>query len=102
MPVAYEMLIQRRQSVQAGYPGSVDGPAFLQWVMDTCYWLLQVVLRPKEKKRFVLLPKRWVVEHTNGGLLHCRRLVRDDERLPESSETFIYLAMIRSMVRRLA
>jgi transposase len=32
----------------------------------------------------------------------CRRLVRDYERLPETSETLIYLAMIRIMVRRLA
>jgi transposase len=82
--------------------GGFDGPAFLQWVMDTCYWILQVVLRPKEQKRFVLLPKRWVVERTNGWLMHCRRLARDYERLPQSSETFIYLAMIRIMVRRLA
>jgi transposase len=32
----------------------------------------------------------------------CRRLVRDYEGLPQTSETFIYLAMIRIMVRRLA
>jgi transposase len=82
--------------------GGFNGPSFLHWVMDTCYWVLQVVLRPKEQKRFVLLPKRWVVERTNGWLMHCRRLVRDYERLPECSETFIYLAMIRIMVRRLA
>ncbi|MBW4678072.1 MAG: transposase, partial [Desmonostoc geniculatum HA4340-LM1] len=30
------------------------------------------------------------------------RLVRDYELLPETSETFIYLAMIRIMVKRLA
>jgi transposase len=82
--------------------GGFNGPAFLQWVMDTCHWILEVVLRPKEQKRFVLLPKRWVIERTNGWLMHCRRLVRDYERLPESSEAFIYLAMIRIMVRRLA
>jgi putative transposase len=35
-------------------------------------------------------------------LMHGRRLVRDYERLPETSETFIYLAMIRIMVKRLA
>jgi transposase len=36
------------------------------------------------------------------ALMGCRRLVRDYELLPETSETFIYLAMIRIMVRRLA
>ncbi|MEP1079450.1 transposase, partial [Leptolyngbya sp. PL-A3] len=46
--------------------------------------------------------KRWVVERTFGWLMGCRRLVRDYEHLSETSETFIYLAMIRIMVRRLA
>ncbi|MBW4478448.1 MAG: transposase [Tolypothrix brevis GSE-NOS-MK-07-07A] len=51
---------------------------------------------------FVHLPKRWVVERTFGWLNWCRRLSKDYERLPENSETFIYIAMIRIMVRRLA
>lgn len=82
--------------------GGFDGEPFLHWVMDVCRWIVQVVLRPKETKGFVLLPKRWVVERTFGWLMNCRRLVRDYELLPETSETFIYLAMIRIMVRRLA
>jgi putative transposase len=82
--------------------GGFDGEPFLKWVMDICHWILLVVLRPKEQKGFVLRRKRWVVERTNGWLMHCRRLVRDYERLPETSETFIYLALIRIMVRRLA
>jgi len=43
------------------------------WVMDVCRWIVQVVLRPKETKGFVLLPKRWVVERTFGWLMNCRR-----------------------------
>ncbi|MFH7029025.1 MAG: IS5 family transposase [Heteroscytonema crispum UTEX LB 1556] len=82
--------------------GGFDGPAFMMWVMDTCRWIVQVVLRPEQTKGFVLLKKRWVVERTFGWLMGCRRLVRDYELLPETSETFIYLAMIRIMVRRLA
>ena len=72
------------------------------WVMDVCRWIVQVVLRPEQTKGFVLLKKRWVVERTFGWLMGCRRLVRDYELLPETSEMFIYLAMIRMMVRRLA
>ena len=72
------------------------------WVMDLCHWVVQVVLRPKEHTRFVLLPKRWVVERTFGWLSWCRRLNRDHEGLPETSEMWIYIAMIRLMVRRLA
>jgi len=82
--------------------GGFDGPAFMMWVMDFCRWIVQVVLRPEQTKGFTLLKKRWVVERTFGWLMGCRRLVRDYELLPETSETFIYLAMIRIMVRRLA
>lgn len=82
--------------------GGFDGAPFLMWVMDVCRWIIQVVLRSEQSKGFVLLKKRWVVERTFGWLMHCRRLVRDYELLPETSETLIYLAMIRIMVKRLA
>ncbi|RUT01409.1 hypothetical protein DSM107010_65370 [Chroococcidiopsis cubana SAG 39.79] len=82
--------------------GGFDGEPFRRWVMDVCRWIVQVVLRPKQSKGFVLLKKRWVVERTFGWLMSCRRLVRDHELLPETSETLIYLAMIWIMVRRLA
>jgi putative transposase len=65
-------------------------------------WIVEVVLRPQDSKGFVLLPKRWVVERTLGWMMGCRRLARDYEVLPETSETFIYLAMIRIMLRQLA
>jgi transposase len=82
--------------------GGFEGAPFMMWVMDVCRWIVQVVLRPEQTKGFVLLKKRWVVERTFGWLMGCRRLVRDYELLPQTSETFIYLAMIRIMVRRLA
>jgi len=82
--------------------GGFDGAPFLMWVMNVCRWIVEIVLRPEQTKGFVLLKKRWVVERTFGWLMGCRRLVRDYELLPESSETLIYLAMIRIMVRRLA
>jgi len=49
----------------------------------------------------VRVAQNGVVERTFGWLMGCRRLVRDYELLPQTSETFIYLAMIRVMVRRL-
>lgn len=82
--------------------GGNDYDPFMQWVMNFCRWIVQVVLRPEQTKGFVLLKKRWVVERTFGWLMGCRRLVRDYELLPETSETFIYLASIRILVRRLA
>jgi putative transposase len=48
------------------------------------------------------LPKRWIVERTFSWLGQNRRMSKDYERLPESGEAFIYVAMSRLMVRRLA
>jgi putative transposase len=51
---------------------------------------------------FHVLPRRWVVERTFAWLLMYRRLSKDYEELPETSEALIYLAMSRLMVTRLA
>jgi putative transposase len=82
--------------------GGFDGFPFLKWVMDICCWVVQVVLRPEQTKGFVLLKKRWVVERTFGWFSWCRRLNRVYDHLPETEETWIYLASIRVMLRRLA
>jgi transposase len=55
-----------------------------------------------EKGPRPFLPKRWIVERTFAWLGQNRRLSKDYERLPESSEAFIYVAMSRLMARRLA
>ena len=51
---------------------------------------------------FVVLPRRWVVERTFSWLGQNRRMSKDYERLAATSEAFIYVAMTRLMVRRLA
>ncbi|MDZ7968357.1 MAG: transposase [Nostoc sp. DedSLP03] len=48
--------------VDAGY----QGQGLMKWVIDTYRWILEVVRRPSDAKGFVLLPKRWVVERSNG------------------------------------
>jgi putative transposase len=51
----------------------------------------------------VVLPRRWVVERTFSWLDQNRRMSKDyDERLCVTAEAFIYVAMTRLMVRRLA
>jgi len=65
-------------------------------------WELQVVERNREAQGFKVLPKRWIVERTFSWLLRNRRLSKDYERMVQSSETFIEVAMIRLMLRRLA
>jgi putative transposase len=73
-----------------------------QWVLEHCKLILQTVLRPVGVKGFVVLPKRWIVERTFGWLGRCRRLSKDYERNPATSEAMVHLAMIHLMSRRLA
>ena len=83
--------------VDGAYRGSL-----LNWVVTHFHCRLQPVLRPDDQKGFAILPRRWVVERTFAWLSLHRRHAKDYERLPASSEAFIYIAMIRIMLRRLA
>ncbi len=114
--------------LDAGYTGEDKGAG---WVRKVLGWTAEIVRHPpkiapeevmrawvrefnkegiaidseklmpgKEPRSF--LPKRWIVERTFAWLSQNRRLSKDYERLPESGEAFIYVAMSRLMVRRLA
>lgn len=87
----------RRVWVDGTYRGKLA-----DWVIAHFPFVLHAVLRTKDQKGFVVLPRRWVVERTFAWLTQCRRLGKDYEVLPKSSEAFIYLAMTRLMIRRLA
>jgi transposase len=80
--------------------GGYQGPKMAAVVAKTGTWKLQIVKRT-ELHRFVVLPKRWVVERTFAWISRCRRLARDFERHVRSVVAFIRLAMIRLMLRRL-
>jgi putative transposase len=54
------------------------------------------------RRGFEVLPRRWVVERTFAWLCHNRRMSKDYERLCSTGEAFVYIAMTRLMVRRLA
>ena len=64
--------------------------------------MVEIVRKPKGQRTFEVLPRRWVVERTLSWLVRCRRLDRDYERLPETSEALVKWAMIGLMARRLA
>ncbi len=87
----------RRIWVDGTYRGHL-----LEWVMLHCRFVLQPVLRCEGQKGFVVLPRRWVGERTFAWLTQGRRLGKDSERLPVSSEAMIYMVMTRLMLRRLA
>jgi len=80
----------------AGYKGTPGG---LVWRVFG--WLWRVVERDPEAKGFVVLEKRWIVERTFGWFEGHRRLSKDYETLPESSEAMVELSMIRLMLNRL-
>jgi transposase len=80
----------------AGYQGSQLAAA----VAKTGTWTLEIVKR-NELHRFVVLPKRWIVERTLAWISRNRRLARDFERYARTVAAFIRLAMIRLMLRRL-
>jgi putative transposase len=60
-----------------------------------------VVTRAAGQRGFAPLARRWVVERTFAWLGRCRRLSKDREKSVLSSESFIKLAMIQSMLHRL-
>src|SRR5512135_491391 len=63
---------------------------------------LEIVKRSEGAVGFEVIPKRWIVERTLGGLNRCRRLSKDYEATSRSVVAMIRLAMIHVMVRRLA
>ena len=81
--------------------GGYSGP-LIDWVAQKFRFRLVWVKRPAGQKGWVLLARRWVVERTFSWFGHHRRLSKDYERLTDSSEAFIYIAMTRLMLRRLA
>jgi putative transposase len=82
--------------------GGYSGVDFKAWVWKLTNWLFEVVVRPEGSKGFVVLARRWVVERTFGWLGRSRRLSKDYEQLPETSEAMIYVVMVRLMLKRMA
>ena len=74
----------------------------VEWMRDAYGWRLEIVSKQPDQVGFVVQPRRWVVERTFGWLGRYRRLSKDYEELPESSEAWIYAAAIHLMLRRLA
>ena len=74
----------------------------VDWVWQVAGWVFEVITRAEKGTGFVVLPRRWVVERTFAWLGRYRRLSKDYEQLPETSEALIYAAMVRLMLRRLA
>ena len=82
--------------------GAYTGEKLARWCKEQGEWELQIVERSADTEGFAVLPHRWIVERTLGWLMRNRRLSKDYERKVQSSETFIEVAMIRLILKRLA
>ena len=74
--------------------------ALAAWLAGQDRLRVEVTSRSAGQKGFKPLPKRWVVEQTFACLIKSRRLVRDYERLPETSAAMVKLSSIHRMARR--
>ena len=94
-----KVLFTRLQLIWAdgGYSGHL-----VEWVQRMCGWRLEIIKRSDDRTGFQLLPRRWVVERTFAWLGRWRRLSKDYEVLPQTSQALIYATMSLIMTRRLA
>ena len=75
------------------------GGKLVEWVATVLQPTLLIVKRPRTSQRFQVLQWRWIVEPTFGWLNRSRRLSKDFEALPETTEAWIRIAMIQLMIQ---
>lgn len=62
---------------------------------------VEVVSRKADTRGFHVVKRRWVVERSLGWLMLYRRLTRDYETLPTSSQAMIHIASINNLTKRI-
>ena len=80
-----------------GYAGKL-----IEWTASFGNWVMEIVKRSDDVVGFEVLPKRWIVERTFGWIGRYRRMSKDYEMSPASSEAMILITMINLMLHRLA
>jgi putative transposase len=96
-----------------GYTGKL-----LEWIEQELGWSVEVVERSPRRglivtpdhqfqrvalpAQFESLPRRWVVERSFAWIGRNRRMSKDYEFLLATSEAWVYLSMLRIMLKRLA
>ena len=73
--------------------------ALAEWITANAEWVLDVVLNRPGRTAFEVQKWRWIVERTFGWSNRYRRPSKDYEHSTESSEAWIYVAMIHRMSR---
>ncbi len=78
-----------------------QGPKFKDGLKRVCRQINVEIVKRSDAGKFVVLPKRWIVERTIAWLNRCRRLAKDWECLNRNALAFLHWASIRLMVRKL-
>jgi transposase len=78
-----------------------QGPKFQEGLKRVCGQINVEIIKRCDVGKFVVLPKRWIVERTIAWLNRCRRLAKDWERLNRNALAFLRWASIRLMIRKL-
>lgn len=81
--------------------GGYQGDKFRDGLAAVCKQVNVEIVKRSDTAKFVVLPKRWIVERTIAWLNRCRRLAKDWERFNHSALAFLRWASIRLMLRRL-
>jgi len=81
------------------FDGGYNKPPFIEWCK--AQFGVAVEISKRLGVGFQVIPKRWIVERTFAWLTKSRRLSKDYEALPTVSESIIYIAMIRLMLKRI-
>ena len=82
--------------------GGYAGPKLRGRLEKMGCWTMQIVKRTDKAEGFKLIPRRWVVERTFAWLGRCRRLAKDWEKSIKSAESWLLIAHIKLVTRRLA
>ncbi|MET7952216.1 IS5 family transposase [Micromonospora sp. NPDC005324] len=86
----------RHVFADSGFAGQL-----VHWAHDLLRTTIEIVRKPADQRGFVVHPRRWVVERTLAWLTAHRRLARDYETHPSTSEAMIRWAALGGMLRRL-
>jgi transposase len=102
VPGVFAQLEAACPRLQRVYADSAYQGFLAEYAAQFCDWRLQIVQKPPGQQGFAVQPKRWVVERTLAWLGKYRRLSKDYEFQPASSEAVIRWADINRMARLLA
>jgi transposase len=78
-----------------------QGPKFRRAMKRVCEQVNVEIVKRSDAGKFVVLPKRWIVERTIAWLNRCRRLAKDWECLNRNGRAFLRWASVRLMLRKL-